>query len=378
MPMSGGKRGAIAAALLIMLVLPLGAARASDWLVNRTNRGVVELETGTANSLSPGMAAEIADLLDDGATRRIVTVVGEGSWQNLVDLKALRGIDLAIVQTDALDYARRQNLIPALDTLQYVTRLYNEEFHLLAGRDIKSIEDLAGKKVNFGAQGDGTGVTAARIFSALGIAIKPTNDPTSRALVQLERGQIAALAFVSAKPAPVFRDLDASAGLHFLSIPAKPAITALYAPTQLTAKDYPQLIAPDRPVDTAAVGTVLLAARLTPGSLRYRNLVNFVDAFFTQFQSLLAPGHEAKWHEVNLAADLPGWTRFAPAQQWLRSNAPAPAVATGATPQNIRVMFERFLDERLHATGTVLSQQQKDALYDLFAQFRSWQAGKAH
>ena len=366
-------RAGTAAAALFMLLLLAGAARADDSLFARTNRGVVELEAGTANGLSPRMTADIADLLDDGATRRIIAVIGGGSWQNLLDLQALRGIDLAIVQTDVLDYARQQNLLSRIGAPTYVARLYNEEFHLLAGRGIRSVEDLAGKKVDFGAPGSGSGITAARIFSALGISVTPTNDPTSRALVQLERGEIAALAFVSAKPAPIFRDIGPSAGLHFLPIPAKPAILAAYAPTQLSAQDYPLLIAPDRPVDTVAVGTVLLAANLAVGGVRYRNLVDFVNAFFTQFQSLLGPGYQAKWHEVNLAADLPGWKRFAPAQQWLARNAP---VAKATTPQDVRVMFERFINERLQAAGTQMSQQEKD---DLFIQFQRWQqAGKAH
>lgn len=373
MPVSLAAKGAVAGAL-VALLLSLGTARA-DSLAARTNRGVVELETGTANGLSPRMAGDIADLLDDGATRRVVPVIGEGSLQNLLDLQALHGIDLAIVHTDALGYAQQQRLVPGLDRLTYVARLYNEEFHLLAGRAINSIADLAGKKVNFGIPGGGTGITAARIFAALGVSVVPTNDPTSQALVQLEQGKIAALALVSAKPAPIFRDLDRAAGLHFLPIPARPAITAAYAPTRLTARDYPNLIAPGRPVDTAAVGTVLLAADLRVGSVRYRNLVNFVDAFFTQFQSLTGPGHQAKWREVNLAADLPGWVRFPPAQQWLQRNAPAPAVANARVPADIQVMFERFLDERLRATGAQMSPQERAAL---FAQFQRWQAGQGH
>ncbi len=58
---------------------------------------------------------------------------------------------------------------------------------------------------------------------------------------------------------------------------------------------------------------MLAAANLQPGTERYRNVVNFVDAFFTGFQSLLDPGHHPKWREVNIAAELPGWRRFPPA-----------------------------------------------------------------
>ena len=311
-------------------------------------------------------------LLDDGATRRVLPVLGEGSLQNIVDLKVLRGIDVAIVQTDALDYTRDQKLHAGVETITYVARLYNEEFHLLARRDVTGVDELAGKKVNFDLQGSGTGVTAGNIFTALGIAVQPTHYATSLAIEKLAKGDIDAVAFVAGKPAPIFRLLDGTDGLHFLAIPVKPAITATYAPTRLTAKDYPGLVPADAAIDTVAVGTVLAAANLQVGSERYRNLVNFVNAFFTQFPTLLEPGHHAKWHEVNLAADVPGWHRFPAAEQWLARNA---TVAKQPPAQDMKAVFERFLDERLRMSGgAAMTQQQKD---DLFGQFEHWQTSQS-
>jgi hypothetical protein len=43
------------------------------------NRGVVELETGPAADVSVRMAAEIASIIDDGATRRAAGLVLRGS-----------------------------------------------------------------------------------------------------------------------------------------------------------------------------------------------------------------------------------------------------------------------------------------------------------
>jgi len=144
----------------------------------------------------------------------------------------------------------------------------------------------------------------------------------------LRKGEIAGVAFVAGKPAPLFQGLDGKDGLHLLSIPLNPAITAAFIPTRLTAQDYPGLVPPGQPVDTVAVGTVLVAANFPVLSERYRNLANFVDAFFTRFSSLTEPGHHPKWREVNLAAELPGWVRFAPAEQWLQRNAPVAAPDT--------------------------------------------------
>ncbi len=216
---------AFLAALVTAVALGLAPAALAQTAIDR-NRGVVEIEAGTADGISGKMVNDLADLLDDGATRRVLPVLGKGSLQNINDLKTLRGIDLAIVQADVLDYARAQKLQPGIETLTYVARLYNEEFHILAGPDIKSIDQLQGKKVNVDVQGAGTGVTAQKVFAALGITIEPTSFATGLAVAKLEKGEIAAVAYVAGKPAPLFRALDATGGLHFLSVPLKPALTA--------------------------------------------------------------------------------------------------------------------------------------------------------
>jgi len=371
------KRWIIAAAIIVALAFsdtPTTSAKTAAQPPPETgvNRGVVELETARAAGISVRIAEDLANVIDDGATRRVLPVVGKGALQNLTDLKLLRGIDMAILQVDVLDYARQQNLLPGLEYwATYITKLYNEELHLLARQDIKSVSDLANQKVNVDLRGAGTAITAARLFDLLKIPVTTINDDQEGALDKLRKGEIAALAFVAGKPAPIFRDLNANDGLHFLAIPLNPAVTATYVPTRLTAADYPGLVPQDQTVDTVAVGAVLLAANLQVGSERYRNLVNFVDAFFTGFQSLLDPGHHPKWREVNITAELPGWRRFPPAEQWLQRNT---QVAAAPNLQDLRSIFSRFIDERQQASGGApLTPEQKN---ELFGQFELWQKGQ--
>jgi TRAP transporter TAXI family solute receptor len=361
-----------AALVALLLALALAPPVQAATLEERSNKGVVELETGNAAGPSVRIAEDLANVIDDGATRRVLPIVGKGSLQNLVDLKALHGVDLAIVQSDVLNYARDRKLYPGLEqAFTYIAKLYNEEFHLLARDDIKSVADLAGKKVNVDVRGGGTAITAGRLFDLLKVKIEPTRDNEEVALEKLRKGEIAAIAYVAGKPAPLFRSVTASDGLHLLPIPLNPAITNVYVPTRLTAKDYPDLVPADHPVDTVAVGAVLLAANFPSQSERYHNIANFVDAFFTEFQTLLEPGHHPKWREVNLAAELPGWRRFPPAEQWLKRN----AAATAMNADQLKEIFSRFIDERRQITGGgAMTQQQKD---ELFAQFERWQAGQA-
>jgi TRAP-type uncharacterized transport system substrate-binding protein len=288
-----------------------------------------------------------------------------------MDLKVLRGIDVAIVQIDVLDYAKAQRTPPGIDSVPYIAKLYNEEFHLLARADIKSVEDLAGRKVSFGLQGDGTNFTGPRIFDLLKIKVAPVNYDQATALEKLRSGEIAALAYVAGKPAPLFLDVRQQDHLHFLAIPLKPEIASAYIPARLTSDDYPSVVAADGSVDTVAVGAVMVAANLAPDSERNRNVASFVEAFFTQFPKLLEEGHHPKWNEVNLAAELPGWHRYGPADSWIKRNGGAPVAVN---EQQMREIFTRFLDERTRSTGQALTAQQKDELFD---QFKKWQQGKA-
>jgi uncharacterized protein len=336
------------------------------------SKGVVEIETGRADDVSVQMAQDIADLTDDGATRRLLPVVGKGALQTLADLRFLHGIDLAIVQADALDYAKEQHFLPGLESsLTYVAKLHNEEFHLLAGPDIKTLADLSNKTVNVGVQGGGTAVTAMRLFNLLNVKVAMTTDPAEVALPKLRDGKIAALAFVGAKPVPFFRNLKATDGLHLIAVPLTTAVTNAYAPTRITATDYPDLAAGDQTIDTIAVAAVLMAADLRATPDRLRTVGGLVEALFGNFQTLLDPGHQEKWQEVNIAAELPGWTRFPPAQKWLQQNT---RLAALENPEALKMLFSQFIDERREASGGApMTAAEKEALFE---QFRTWQRGQ--
>jgi TRAP-type uncharacterized transport system substrate-binding protein len=335
------------------------------------NRGVVELETASSAGISVRIAEDLASVVNDGATRRLVPVIGTGSLGNLIDLKLLRGIDMAILQADILDYAREQQRFPGIEGyVTYVTKLYNEEFHLLARTEIKNTADLVNKKVNVDLRDSGTAIMAGRLFDRLKLPVIPTNDPSEAALAKLRNGEIAALAFVSGKPVPLFHDLRADDGLHLLALPFDPAVAPAYLPARLTSADYPGLVPQGGSIDTVAVGAVLVVANLPQGTERDRNVANFVEAFFTSFQALLEPGHHAKWQEVNLAVELPGWRRYPPAEQWLQRNL---QVAKAPNPEDLEEMFARFVDERRQLTGgKPMTQQEKS---DVFQQYQRWETG---
>jgi hypothetical protein len=66
------------------------------------------------------------------------------------------GVDAAVTQSDVFEYFSTQRHMPNLaNRVQYVVRLPISELHILARNDVHSLEDLRGKKVNFGPAGTG-------------------------------------------------------------------------------------------------------------------------------------------------------------------------------------------------------------------------------
>src|SRR6185503_17311513 len=197
----------------------LVAAAHADNLVERTNRGLVELLI-SGDGAAIQMAQDLANVVDDGATRRL-----------------LPAVDVSIVQTDVLQDAKKRRLLAGGEsTITYIAKLHNEELHLLAGPAIKRVEDLAGKKVNFEG---GALVTAPAVLDMLAIKVQPTFDDASVAMQKLSAGEIAAIAYVAAKPTTMFQVLRGDSGLHFLAIPLKSEMAATYVPARLTNDDYP-------------------------------------------------------------------------------------------------------------------------------------------
>jgi TRAP transporter TAXI family solute receptor len=282
----------------------------------RANAGTVGVISGGVDGTYIRIAADLAAVLDDGDRLRVLPIVGRGSVQNISDLMFVRGIDVAIVQSDALAFVRGRRLYPGAEqVIQYITKLYDEEVHVLARQEITRVQDLAGKRVNVDVAGSGTAMTASLIFEALGVAVETANDPQDVALDKLRRGEIAALVYVAGKPARLFSSIPADSGLRFLPLPMTPALIETYLPARLGAEQYPGLVPPDAPVDTLAVGAVMAVYAWPPGTERYRKVATFVEALSSRFENFLRPPRHPKWREVNLEAQVPGWARFSPSQE---------------------------------------------------------------
>ena len=239
-------------------------------LRDATNKGLVGIVSeGTDETVDMAVA-----LAAEHSGVRLLPVAGAGASQNVKDVIFARGIDFGIVPTDVLDQIRRNPPFPGVEKyLQYVTKLYDQQVHLLAGPDVQSVTDLAGKKVNFGRRGSGTYLTASNIFKALGVEPDVTVLPHPRALDQLRRGELSAMVYVGTKPSRMFQDIRPDEKLHFLSITGN--VPRDYSAVSIAAEDYPELVSKDAPVKTVEVGTVLVAYNWPDKSERYGRVNRF-------------------------------------------------------------------------------------------------------
>lgn len=344
---------------------PSGAAQSAD--INENTVGIV---TGTVLGTYIQFASDLSNVLDSPGKLRILAMLGKGSMQNVEDILKVRGIDLGIVQSDVLTYIRKKGLHPeAVNKLQYITKLYNEELHLLVRADIQKLDDLRGQKVNFGLPGSGIAITSTIVFDLLKIQVEPIYDEPAVALEKLKRGEIAASIGVYGKPAIIYDRLKAEDKVKFLPVPPSLELSEIYFPSALTAKEYPNLIAADAKVETIAVGAIMIVYGWEPNSWRYKKVARFVDLFFSNFELFQKPPRHQKWQEVNLITKVPGWVRFPASEEWLKRAVASSTSTAKSSADGDRNSFERFLAE---SGGGKSAAADDEARLKLFHAYESW------
>jgi len=298
---------------------PKRTPRLEEQWKEKLNANTVSIIAGSPEETYLDITHDLAVVLND-ENLRILPIVGLGGAQNIRDVLYLKGVDIGITSSQMLRYfASTGELSSALDQrLNYITSLYPEEMHVLASRNIKSLEDLNGKKVNFAEAGSSTQITARDVFGLLSVKVDEVNMTEADAIAAVKSGQIAATVVITGKPAGALTRIPASDNLHLVEIPFTPTLENIYIKGQLEQALYPNLVDGGQSIQTVAVDSVLITNNWQPASDRYRRVAKFVDALFTHFPELQKPPRHPKWQEVDLGKELPGWQRFPAAQDWLQ------------------------------------------------------------
>jgi TRAP transporter TAXI family solute receptor len=334
----------------------------------RANQNTVTIISGTPAGTYLAVAYDMSAVLDDGDNLRVLAVAGKGSVQNVRDILNLRGVDMGIVQSDVMTHFKQKGELGTnIDQkLVYITKLYNEEMHLVVNSQINDINDLAGKKVNFAEVNSGTQFSSRIIFQLLGIKVEEVNMGQNDALVKIKSGEIAGGVFIVGRPAAVLAKLAKDPDVRLLPVPYSEVLEAnSYLPSVLTSQDYPALIPEGQQVETIAVGAVLAVFNWPANTDRHRRVSKFIAALFEKFDEFQKPARHQKWKEVNLTAALKGWNRFPPARQWLESHESPTAASSTIDPALARQQAARA------APG---NPQEQDRLYQQFMEWSKTQA----
>jgi TRAP transporter TAXI family solute receptor len=281
------------------------------------------------------IANDLGLVLDDpsGYSLRVLAQTARGSVRNILDLLHLERVDIAIVQDDVLDYVGR---LPAFANagirtkIAYITKLYDEEIHVLARNGIEKFEDLAGKRVAIDVVDSGTEMTARNLFATFDLSVQQINMPLSDAVKALIDGRIDAFIFVGGKPLDPLKNLPEatirSAGIGFVPLPHNHPLRGGYGKATFGAADadYASLTSSKPRIETWSVSAVLAVynwfqPQIPESNPRRRITTIFIDRFMSNFPKFCT-GFTPKWREVDLSVAQPNWIRAAPASHWLSAN----------------------------------------------------------
>ena len=337
----------------------------------RKNAWTVGVAGGLMSGTYMTFADELAKALDDGENLRVLPMVTYGAASNVDDLLYLRGVDVAVTQSDVFEYFKTERKISNLQNrIHYIIRLPVSEMHILARRDIRSIEDLRGKKVSFGPAGSGSSLTGTVVFQRLGIEVEQANIDTSSAMQKLRSGEIAALVRLVGKPIDFFSKIPADAGLHLLPIPFSKKFADYYTLGELTSSQYPTLMPEGQTrIDTIAVPAVLAAFNWAKGTDRQKRVDRLVERLFANWSKFQNPPFHPKWRDVNLAASVPGWTRLDTAERELQKFDAAATTGAASKAPELNREFQSYLMRADTKRDAQRTPQTRDAL---FAEFLAW------
>lgn len=332
--------------LAATLLTTAGSVQAEDEKdIARMNAGAITLITDGSDGQAAHYAADLAVLMEAERDLRILPVMGHGSVEAVRDLLFLKGIDASIIPADTVAYMRKQGLVEGVEKkVTYVARLGSAQIHVIARPDIASLKDLAGKNINIGAASEPRFVTSNLLFETLGIGFNAVDGREDQAAQLLKSGKADAIVLVAPQPSAVAEDLARAGGFKLLDVTGNDELNEIYTPAMLNAKTYDGLAQDDGMTETLSVSYAVAVFNWKKGTDRYYKLRKFADVLYSGIGDLQSGRWKAAWNDVNLSADLPGWTRYVTADEWLDNHKRARADSETKEDAALRAEFQSYIE----------------------------------
>lgn len=281
--------------------------------VNDNTIGVVF----THEELFHQLVHNMEDALEQTSGLRIVPIMGKNHVQSIYDLLYLKGIDLALVRADAIEYVRTEGNYDRIQQLiKSIAKVSEEKIVIIARKDYKTVYDLDGKVVSQGVRGSGEHVTSTIAFRALGVEPKFLDADNKSAIEKMKAGELAAMVYLLREPDAVQtgKDLEAANAvknlilgeeLHLLELPEIDALSRVYNPSTLSASDLPNLISNGDFVATYSVDAIIAAYGWGADHPRHQRSARFVNALVDGIVDLKSGAYQPTWKRMELGRSTP-------------------------------------------------------------------------
>jgi TRAP-type uncharacterized transport system substrate-binding protein len=273
---------------------------------------VTVLTDGIAEPNGQGTLAvnELAARLGQIGKMRVLPIAGHGGAENVRDLLYLRGVDLAILNSDILAYLDQVRKYPdARRRIRYVTHLLDQKVYLLARKQFSNIEDLRGRKVVVLSQSGGSYTTAVALFGLLKIEVTLQSPSPDAVLGDAGFPDFDAALLLGSELSRLRLVAQLREDFRLLPITMTQALQTAYLPAVVEAQEISGFAATESKLDTVAVATLLTVFDWNPSHSRFHSVKNFIGAFFTALPELRRQGPASVWRQLNIDARPPGWTR---------------------------------------------------------------------
>ena len=181
--------------------------------------------TGGESGTYYAFGSVIAQHATNNAGVNVVGLVGNGSQANVMELQD-GNAELAFCQSDVMAYAYNgTNLFEEtgkVDCFSTVAALYMEQVQIVTtDASIKTVADLAGKRVSIGSAGSGVYFNAIDILGAYGLTendIVPTYQSFGDSANDIKDGKIDAAFIVAGAPTTAITDLATAGNVYLVSL----------------------------------------------------------------------------------------------------------------------------------------------------------------
>ena len=181
--------------------------------------------TGGESGTYYAFGSVLAQYVSNNTDLKVTAVVGNGSQANIEDLDS-GAVQLGFCQSDVMSYAYSgTNLFAesgAVGSFSVAAALYMEQVQIVTTNpDIKTVADLAGKKVSIGAAGSGVYFNAIDVLSAYDLKesdISAVYQSFGDSAESLKDGKIDAAFIVAGAPTTAITDLATAGSVYLVSL----------------------------------------------------------------------------------------------------------------------------------------------------------------